>query len=72
MKKPLFTEGQRIELVAMGKDPRPVEAGTTGTVIADSQFFPNGSGGSWLTMVNWDNGRNLNLITPPDIARKIQ
>ena len=62
-------EGDRIELVQMPDDPRPVEPGTKGTVqfvtelhLGEAQF---------QIAVKWDNGRNLMLIVPPDQYKKI-
>jgi hypothetical protein len=53
--------GVRIRLLAMPDDPDPVPAGTTGTVAAVRQH------GTWSQVdVNWDNGRTLMLVVPPD------
>jgi len=62
MKQPFLPpEGTRIRLLSMPEDPDPVPSGSTGTVIS----------ATWLDdwtqiMVNWDNGRSLNLSVPPD------
>lgn len=56
--------GDRIRLVAMPQDPDPVPVGTCGTV-EDSQFNVFGTG-EYLLTVAWDNGRTLNVISPPD------
>ncbi len=57
--------GDRIRLVAMTDDPDPIEPGTTGTVVAIRKC---GSGRDvWFQVdVNWDNGRTLTLVVPPD------
>lgn len=56
--------GDRIELVRMGEDPRPIEPGTQGTVKAVSDF------GRWQQVqVDWDNGRGLMLCLPQDKVR---
>jgi hypothetical protein len=55
--------GTRIELIDMPNDPDPIPPGTRGTVK-----------GSWLNTfgknlqvdVDWDNGRRLLLVCPPD------
>ena len=53
--------GDRIRLVAMPDDPDPIPAGTTGTVAA---VRPHGT---WAQVdVDWDNGRKLMLVVPPD------
>ena len=57
--------GDRIRLLAMPQDPDPLPPGTLGTVRTATQ---HGSGpDAWLQIdVEWDNGRNLMLTTPPD------
>jgi hypothetical protein len=53
--------GDRIRLLAMPDDPDPIPPGTTGTVTAVRQ------NGTWAQVdVNWDNGRTLMLVVPPD------
>jgi hypothetical protein len=45
----------------MPDDPDPIPPGTTGTVTAVRQ------NGTWAQVdVNWDNGRTLMLVVPPD------
>lgn len=62
-----FKKGDRIKLVQMGPDPCPVPEGTTGTVMACDEFPDK----SWQIAVNWDNGRTLSVIVPPDVIEKL-
>ena len=57
--------GDRIRLLAMPDDPDPILSGATGTVTAVRQY---GSGrDAWHQVdVDWDNGRTLMLVVPPD------
>ena len=55
-------DGDRIRLLAMPDDPAPLDAGSEGTVIGDPVDFQ----GRWQIIVAWDNGRSLNLCSPPD------
>lgn len=53
--------GDRIRLVNMSDDPDDIPPGTTGTVTAVRQH------GTWSQVdVDWDNGRRLMLVVPPD------
>lgn len=53
--------GDRIRLVSMPDDPDPVTVGQTGTVRG---IYPQGR---WHQVdVDWDNGRSLLLVVPPD------
>jgi hypothetical protein len=53
--------GDRIRLVAMPDDPNPIPPGAVGTVTAVRQHGP------WAQVdVDWDNGRKLMLVVPPD------
>ena len=69
-------EGDRIELVQMLDDPCPIEPETKGTVQFVSPMFPPTSRtptsvNQYKVSVKWDNGRNLLLVVPPDIYRKL-
>ena len=65
---PDLKEGDRITLIRMGTDdPDPIEPGAKGTVLFVSEL----GFGEYQIAVNWDNGRKLNLCTPPDRYRKI-
>jgi hypothetical protein len=57
--------GDRIRLVAMSDDPNPIVPGTTGTVRSVRHC---GSGrDAWFQVdVDWDSGRKLMLVVPPD------
>ena len=50
--------GKRIELVQMGCDPQPIEAGAQGTC-----YEVDGIG---QLQMRWDNGRTLSLIPKVD------
>lgn len=60
------TNGDRIRLVSMADDPDPIPVGQTGTV---KEVYPQGSGkDAWVQIdVDWDNGRSLMLVSPPDL-----
>ena len=57
--------GDRIRLLSMPEDPDPLAPGSLGTVVSAHR---HGSGtDAWLQIdVEWDNGRSLMLVTPPD------
>ena len=68
MQTPPFGAGDRIRLVRMcADDPDPIPPGSEGTVARPPTFFQN----AWDVSVNWDNGRSLGLVVPPDQAVKI-
>ncbi|MGV3483348.1 MAG: DUF4314 domain-containing protein [Planctomycetaceae bacterium] len=53
--------GDRVRLVSMGDDPDPIPAGEIGTVVG---VYPQDD---WQQIdVDWDCGRSLMLVTPPD------
>ena len=56
-------EGDRVELLEMNNDPRPIAAGEKGTVSR-----VNFNGPEWTHQINvdWDNGRKLNLLPYED------
>ena len=58
-----FPIGTRIELISMGDDPRPIEAGTRGTVRGVDDMAS--------VMVDWDNGRGLSLVYGEDSFRAL-
>lgn len=61
-----FAVGDRIEVVKMPDDPCPIEAGAQG-IITD--ISPHDD---WTQLwVDWDNGRRLAVILPPDEIRKV-
>jgi hypothetical protein len=57
-------QGDRIECVNMPDDPDPILPGTRGTV---AYALPLGD--QWQIEVDWDNGRCLYLLVPPDTYR---
>lgn len=56
--------GDRIELLEMPNDPDPIPVGSKGTVV-DTYIISEGT----QVDVDWDNGRSLMLIVPPDRFR---
>jgi hypothetical protein len=63
-----ITKGARIELLAMPQDPNPIPSGTQGTVI-DSTAVHLGAEHFTQILVQWDTGRTLSCVTPPDRIR---
>lgn len=63
-------EGDRIACVAMPQEKNPIPAGAQGTVTFVTQV---GSGRDAFTQigVNWDNGRTLMLVVPPDQYERV-
>lgn len=58
-------EGDRIRLQSMPDDPDPIQVGQIGTVV-DVTRHGDGPDG-WLQIdVEWDDGRTLMLVSPPD------
>lgn len=57
--------GDRVKLIHMPNDPDPIPAGTTGTITSVN---PVRMGPRSFTQyhVNWDNGRSLSCVVPPD------
>lgn len=58
--------GDRLELVSMGEDPRPLEPGTVGVVvhICDIEGFEQ-------IGVAWENGRTLALLPGVDRWKRV-
>lgn len=62
-------KGDRIRLVHMPNDPDPIPAGTEGTVLAVISLpFEEKE---VQIMVNWDNGRSLSCVCPPDVVQVV-
>ena len=57
-----LTKGTKVKLLEMNGDPDPASPGTLGTVAED----PVTVAGSVVARVDWDGGRRLNLVSPPD------
>lgn len=65
MKSNQISAGTRIRLLSMPDDPNPIAPGTTG-VVTDIREVGFGRE-RWLQIdVDWDNGRQLMLASPPD------
>lgn len=65
MKSNQISTGTRIRLLSMPDDPNPIAPGTTG-VVTDIREVGFGRD-RWLQIdVDWDNGRQLMLASPPD------
>lgn len=65
MKSKQIFAGTRIRLLSMPDDPNPIAPGTTG-VVTDIREVGFGRE-RWLQIdVDWDNGRQLMLASPPD------
>ena len=58
-----YPAGTRVQLDKMGDDPRPVPAGTKGTVVADDDIG--------TLHVKFDNGRALGICPEVDSFHKI-
>lgn len=57
--------GDRIRLLEMTGDPDPIAAGATGTVASISHYEDGDE--LWHQIdVDWDHGRTLLLVMPPD------
>lgn len=62
--------GDKIEMVSMGNDPRPIPAGTKGTVTGISELEIGGQVFQQVS-VDWESGRTLMVLLPEDRIRKI-
>jgi hypothetical protein len=62
-----FIVGDRVVLVHMADDPDPVPAGTVGTVTYVHEFRWPGTPDQLQVSVDWDNGRRLSALVPPDV-----
>lgn len=60
-------KGDRIQLLVMPHDPAPQERMAMGTVRHVTELF-----GSTQIGVDWDNGRTIHLLCPPDRYRIIE
>ena len=63
-----FIPGDRVVLVNMADDPDPVPAGATGTVTHVTELSWSDPPGQLQVSVNWDNGRTLSCLVPPDVV----
>ncbi|TWT65481.1 DUF4314 domain-containing protein [Crateriforma conspicua] len=64
---PAIKHGDRIRLVSMTDDPKPIAAGTTGTVV--NIYLHD----DWTQVdVDWDNGRSLMLSIRPDVVERVE
>lgn len=58
-----YPRGTRVQLDSMGDDPRPVPAGTKGTVVAVDDIG--------TLHIEFDNGRSLGICPEADSFHKI-
>lgn len=67
-----FAVGDRIRLIAMPDDPRPLHPGTEGGVTGITHVGQlDDQNGFWQVQVKWDSGSHLMLSIPPDEAMKV-
>lgn len=59
--------GKRVRLIEMPGDPDPVPVGSVGTI----RSYCLDVGGSTQFRIDWDNGRTLCIISPPDVYEVI-
>ena len=57
--------GDRVKLVYMPNDLDPIKPGDTGTVT-DITALDWGAYKQTQVLINWDNGRRLSCVCPPD------
>lgn len=67
----MFKQGDRVEMVHMGQDPDPVPSGTLGTVKYVAELKFSGEPEQLQVAVDWDNGRRLSCVIPPDVLRRV-
>jgi len=65
----LFNQGDRIEMVHMPDDPNPIRPGARGTVREVQRGFRPYQ---LVLSVQWDNGRTLSVVIPPDQIVKVE
>lgn len=58
--------GDRIELDSMPNDPHPVPSGSRGTVLRVTRWSGLEGADEYQLSMDWDNGRSLCVIVPPD------
>lgn len=60
--------GDRVRMIHMPDDPNPIPSGTEGVVtdITRVQMGPRGERSFTQISVDWDNGRTLRCVSPPD------
>lgn len=62
--------GDRVRLVFMPNDPNPIPEGAEGTVVG-VQPINWGQDVFSQVLVDWDNGRRLACVVPPDFLEVI-
>lgn len=65
----MWTSGDRIELVEMPQDPDPIPPGSQGTIVKVTEL--DSQGRLIQLEVDWDSGRTLSPVIPPDRLRKL-
>lgn len=66
-----YKVGDRVKLVSMNDDPDPIPVGTKGTVTFVNDISFGTPEEFYQVGVDWDNGRMLMVITPPDRIMRI-
>lgn len=66
-----FQAGDRVMLVHMGDDPSPVKSGTEGTATHVAELRFPGEPAQLQVSVNWDDGRTLSCLVPPDVIVRV-
>jgi hypothetical protein len=64
-------KGDRVRLVFMPNDPNPIPEGSVGTVISVQQMDWGHDKFSQVA-IEWDNGRSLSCVCPPDHLEIVQ
>ena len=68
----MFKKGDRIKMVRMVEDPDPIEPGTLGTITDVIDLWLLEQKRQVHLYVNWDNGRTLSPVVPPDVVEKVK
>jgi hypothetical protein len=66
-----YKVGDRVKLISMNDDPDPIPMGTKGTVIFAHDVSFSTTEKFYQIGVDWDNGRTLMVVVPPDRIMRI-